>query len=80
MMKTAAISIALVIAFVPVGASARNVGLGRHATFLDLFPREQQTCGRSEWTFPGLLLGQRPVVPCILNYRGNKGSSPFGEL
>lgn len=58
----------------PLAASART------ATFLETFPREQMTCGKRGWTFPGLIGGRTPLTACILRYRNNTGKSPFGPL
>ncbi len=77
--RLASIGMALTIVLAPIGASAQS-RTDRHATFLDIFPREQMTCGKAGWTFPGLLNGHVPLTTCILKYRGNRGSSPFGPL
>lgn len=81
MVKTiASIGLALSIALLPIAASAQGSRPGGHATFLDIFPRDQMTCGRTGWRFPGLINGHVPLYACVLRYRGNRGSSPFGPL
>lgn len=79
MMKAAvSIGLALALSLAPVTASAQSTS--RHATFLEMFPREQMTCGGRGWTFPGLLNGHVPLYACVLKFHGNRGVSPFGPL
>lgn len=74
----ASIGLALAIAFTPSVAFAQNSS--RHATFLEMFSREQMTCGNKGWTFPGLLNGHVPLYACVLKFKNNAGVSPFGPL
>lgn len=76
----ASIGLAAILVLTPLAASAQNSRPGGHASFLDIFPREQMTCGRTGWRFPGLINGHVPLYACVLKYRGNRGSSPFGPL
>jgi hypothetical protein len=78
--RIAAICLALMIAFAPVSASAQSRSRGKTATFLEMFPRDQMDCGKRGWTFPGLIGGHIPLTACILKFRNNAGSSPFGPL
>lgn len=80
MSKILAAGLAVALLLAPLGASAQSRSRGRTATFLDMFPREHMTCGRRGWTFPGLIGGHVPLTACILKYRDNRGSSPFGPL
>jgi hypothetical protein len=73
-------SIALLIALAPVSASAQSRSRGKTPTFLEIFPRDQMDCGTPGWTFPILYGGHIPLTVCILKYRNNVGSSPFGPL
>ena len=78
MLKTfASIGLALAVSLAPASAFAQSA---RHATFLEMFPRDQMTCGRTGWRFTGLLNGHVPLHACVLKFRGNRGTSPFGPL
>ncbi len=81
LMSKALVAIGLVLALglAPVTASAQLYG-GKRATFLEIFPESQMTCGKRGWKFPGLINGHIPLSACILKFRGNRGSSPFGPL
>lgn len=67
----------LLLSLTPFVASAQS---SRHATFLEMFPRDQMTCGRNGWLFPGLLNGHVPLTACILKFRNNASTSVFGPL
>lgn len=73
------VGLALAIGFAPATAFAQNSRPGGHATFLDMFPREHMTCGGG-WRFPGLINGHVPLYACVLKFRANRGTSPFGPL
>lgn len=75
----AAIGVALALGSAPVGALAYTPS-STPPTFLEMFPPEQRTCGRIGWRFPGLIRGDQPITACMLKFRGNRGSSPFGPL
>lgn len=75
----AAIGFALVLSSIPFEASAQLYG-GKRPTFLEMFSEDQMTCGRRGWRFPGLIRGDQPISACMLKFRGNAGSSPFGPL
>ena len=75
----AAIGLTLALSALPLEASAQYYS-GKRPTFLEMFPEDQMTCGRRGWRFPGLIRGDQPISACILKYRGNAGSSPFGPL
>ncbi len=77
--RIASIGFALAVALAPAAAFAQNSRPGGHPTLLDMFPREQMTCGGG-WTFPGLLNGHVPLYACVLKFKGNAGVSPFGPL
>ncbi len=78
--RIVSIGFALALILAPVSASAARSRPGGHATFLDIFPREHMTCAREGWTFPGLINGHVPLYACILKFRNNVGTSPFGPL
>ena len=81
MVKTlTAIALALAIGLAPSSAFAQARSGTRSASFLDMFPPDQMTCGRRGWRFPGLIRGDVPVTACILRFRNNEGASPFGRL
>lgn len=80
MMLTGFFLLALSLAPVTVSAAHQSRTPGRTATFLDMFPRDQMTCGSVGWRFPSLIGGSVPLTACILKYRNNVGRSPFGPL
>lgn len=75
------VSIGIVLALLasPTVAMARTSRIGGHATVLDMFPREQMTCGGG-WTFSTLLNGRVPLYACVLKFKSNASVSPFGPL
>lgn len=77
--RIASIGIALALLSSPTAAMARTARAGGYATMLDMFPREQMTCGGG-WTFSTLLNGGVPLYACVLKFKNNAGVSPFGPL
>ncbi len=51
----------------------------RNASFLNGFTSDQLFCGRTAYTFPGLINGDCPVTACMLRYKSAR-PSPFGSL
>ncbi len=77
----ASFGLALLLAAIPASVGAQSRARGKTPTLLDMFPSDQMTCGRTGWTFRNSILGGHiPVTACMLKYRNNTGSSPFGPL